>query len=97
MAVHRDRVGRDRRGVGPAANHQRRNTLGGDECLTGPIEDHDGVVSLQHLEDRGNGLLERITTTLGYDTNKLVANRTVIDFPLHATQIAITYEAQVKG
>lgn len=44
-----------------------------------------------------DGLLERITTTLGYDTNKLVANRTVIDFPLHATQIAITYEAQVKG
>jgi hypothetical protein len=43
-----------------------------------------------------DGLLERITTTLGYDASNLVANRTMIDFPLHATQIAITYEAQVK-
>lgn len=41
-----------------------------------------------------DGLLERITTTLGYDASKLVTSRTTIDFPLHATQIAITYEAQ---
>ena len=44
-----------------------------------------------------DGLLERITHTLGYDASKLVTSRTMIDFPLHATQIAITYEAQTSS
>ncbi len=43
-----------------------------------------------------DGLLEKITRTLNYDASRLVTSRTIIDFPLHATQIAITYEAQVK-
>lgn len=43
-----------------------------------------------------DGLLEKITRTLDYDAGKLITSRTIIDFPLHATQVAITYEAQTS-
>lgn len=41
-----------------------------------------------------DALLADVYTSLNWDASKMIAHRVAIDYPLHATQVAVTYAAQ---